>query len=73
MSKPQKFRITKSGTNCKDYPAGTICYGLMMHDYGLASDDTRITGVPHVSVTLDPDGGYPSFTVVAADLEKIND
>lgn len=67
----KKFRIKASGTNCKDYPVGTICYDFMRHDYGLASDDTRITGVPHVSVTLDPDGGYPSFTIVATDLEEV--
>lgn len=24
--------------------------------------------IPHVSVTLDPEGGYPSFTIQAADL-----
>lgn len=68
---PKQFRITKSGTNCKDLPAGTLCYDFLMHDYGLASDDTRITGIPHVSVTLDPKGGYPSFTIVAADLEEV--
>ena len=68
----KKFRIKNAGTNCNDLPAGTICYDLMKHDYGLASDDTRLTGVPHVSVTLDPEGGYPSFTIVAADLEEIH-
>jgi hypothetical protein len=66
-----KYRIKKSGTNCDGHPEGTIVYGLMMHDYGLASDDTRITGVEHVSVTLDPAGGYPSFTIVKSDLEKV--
>src|SRR5262249_52283497 len=67
----KKFRIKESGTNSRDYPAGTICYDLMGHDYGLASDDTRITGMQHVSVTLDPTGDYPSFTVVASSLEEL--
>ena len=69
--KPKKFRIKNSGTNSKDYPAGTICYDLLMHDYGLASDDSRITGVEHVSVTLDETGDWPSFTVVKSDLEPV--
>jgi hypothetical protein len=41
---------------------GTTVYECVAHDYGCASDDTRITGVPHISVTLKPDGGYPFFT-----------
>lgn len=36
----KKFLIKDSGTNSRDYPAGTVCYNLMQHDYGLASDDT---------------------------------
>jgi hypothetical protein len=27
--------------------------------------------VPHVSVTLEPSGDYPTFTVAEADLERI--
>ena len=65
---PKKFTITKDGTNSNGLPAGTVCYDLLKHDYGLASDDTRMTGIPHVSVTLDPEGGYPSFTIQASDL-----
>lgn len=49
--------------------AGDTVYSLRFPDYGLASDDTRMTGVEHRSVTLDPDGGYPSFTHPAAELE----
>lgn len=41
---------------------GTTVYRLSKPDYGLASDDTRITGVAHISLTLDPTGDYPSFT-----------
>ena len=66
-----KYKITKSGTNSGNFPAGTIVYDLRGHDYGIASDDTRMSGIEHVSVTLDPDGNYPSFTVVKDDLEKI--
>ena len=67
----RKFRIRRDGTNSGAHPAGTIVYDLRGHDYGLASDDTRMTGIEHVSVTLDPDGDYPSFTIVKTDLEPI--
>lgn len=50
--------------------AGDTVYRCVGHDYGGASDDTRITGAPHMSVTLDPDGGYPFFTVPVADLDR---
>jgi hypothetical protein len=51
--------------------AGTIVYPARGHDYGLANDDTRMTGVPHKSVTLDKAGGYPTFTSPVPDLEQI--
>lgn len=50
---------------------GTIVYDSMKPDYGLANDDTRFTGVMHISVTLNEDGDYPFFTVPLSDLERI--
>lgn len=50
------------------HPAGTLVYRCKDYDYGLASDDTRATGKPHTSMTLDPSGDYPSFTVPDEDL-----
>jgi hypothetical protein len=44
------------------YPAGTVLFKLAFHDYGLAGDDTRATGVQHVSMTLNPTGDYPGHT-----------
>lgn len=41
---------------------GMTVYKSAKHDYGCASDDTRITGVHHISVTLKEDGDYPFFT-----------
>lgn len=55
-------------TPTTQHPAGTTVYRLEGHDYGLASDDTGNTGIEHVSVTLNADGGYPSFTYPAEDL-----
>ena len=47
---------------------GTVVYEYLNYDYGLASDDTWITGIEHVSVTLNENGDYPSFTVPVTDL-----
>jgi hypothetical protein len=51
---------------------GDTVYHLGMHDYGLAGDDTRTTGVEHVSVTLNSDGSYPSFTIPRYLLREIS-
>ena len=52
-------------------PVGTLVYHLRMHDYGMASDDTRMTGKQHSSMTLDPSGDYPSFTVADSDFTPL--
>lgn len=44
---------------------GTIVYEAKNYDYGLARDDERHTGRPHASMTLEPSGDYPTFTVPA--------
>lgn len=53
--------------------AGDVVYDLVLHDYGLARDDTVAFGVLHKSVTLHPGGVYPGFTVPDADLETLDD
>lgn len=52
------------------YPAGTVVYECVGSDYGCASDDSRIFGVRHISVTVDPKGSYPFFTVPKHKLLK---
>lgn len=42
--------------------AGVTVYAFRKCDYGLASDDSRLSGVEHISVTFNEDGDYPSFT-----------
>lgn len=64
-----KYKIKIAGTNSEGYPAGTIVYDCVKYDYGLSRDDTYFTKIEHVSVTLDPTGDYPSFTVPKTDLE----
>lgn len=52
--------------------AGDAVYDQRGHDYGLASDDTRITGIEHVTVTLNENGDYPGFTVPKHHLIKVD-
>jgi hypothetical protein len=54
-----------------EHPAGTICYLLQGWDHGLSSNDERKTGVKHMTMTLDPNGGPPGFTVPWKDLQQI--
>jgi hypothetical protein len=51
--------------------AGSIVYRVSGYDYGLSRDDTRMTGIEHVSVTFSPEGDYPSFTHPLSALKEI--
>jgi hypothetical protein len=67
----QKYRLLQDSELEPDAKAGMTVYDIKGWDYGLANDDTRAFGAPHKSVTLDPDGGYPSFTVREDLLEPL--
>lgn len=66
----ESYRLLKDSQVKSSVKAGTIVYRCAKYDYGLANDDTRLTGIQHTSVTLKPDGDYPCFTVPTADLER---
>lgn len=68
--KVKKFKVKHDTQFCKK---DEIVYDLMQYDYGLASDDTRVTGVQHTSVTRNSDGDYPSVTIPISALEEICD
>jgi hypothetical protein len=70
---PPKFRVLREREIRGEVhaKAGTIVYGAKGYDYGLASDDSRATGLQHRSVTLKEDGDYPFFTIPERDLELI--
>ena len=53
------------------HAAGTIIYEAKGYDYGLASDDARAFGVPHTSMTIEPSGDYPFFTVPDSDFAPV--
>lgn len=68
--KPKRYRMLKDSTINTEVTAGEIVYACRGYDYGLANDDSRVTGIQHISVTLNADGDYPSFTVPVRDLEE---
>lgn len=74
MSAPRKYRVVALATPFAshiDAKAGDFVYECFGYDYGLASDDTRATGIPHRSVTLSRFGAYPSFTIPEEALEPV--
>lgn len=66
-----RYRLLRDAATNEAAVAGTIVYSCAKHDYGLADDDTRLTGIRHVSVTLNPDGDYPFFTVPEGSIERV--
>ena len=68
---PERYRLMKDSKLEPEAKAGTTVYRCLMHDYSMADLDRRMTGVPHISVTLRQDGDYPFFTVPEPDLERI--
>lgn len=65
-----RFTVLVNAANEPKALAGTSVYSAAKYDYGLASEDTRSTGVEHTSVTLDPNGEYPVFTIPVAHLRR---
>ena len=51
--------------------AGDIVYDCLSYNYGCASDDTRIFGIKHVSVTKNENGRHLFFTIPVSHLESI--
>jgi len=66
----QKYRLKNESLG---RPAGTAVYRYAYHDYGLAGDDTRMTGIEHCSVTEVEDqfAGCGCFTCPVHDLEEV--
>lgn len=70
---PTKYRLLTDSKIEPGATKGTIVYKCAKSDYGCASDDTRITGVQHISITFKSDGDYPFFTHPLKYLEKVSD
>lgn len=66
-----KYKILRSDRANGDIEVGDEVYELHGYDLGLASDDTRATGIKHITVTKNENGDYPGFTIPLIDLEVI--
>jgi len=53
------------------YPEWEIVYECLKDDCGSAAEDTLSTGEEHLSVTTDPNGGYPTFTCPISQLRDV--
>lgn len=53
------------------YPKGLRVYPVVGPDFGIAEDETSLTGKKHISVTLDPSGNVKSgaFPVAIDNIE----
>lgn len=65
---PKAYTVKRADRAASPVQAGATVYQCAHHDYGCARDDTNNTGIEHVSVTLDAEGGYPFFTIPEEDL-----
>lgn len=65
-----RFTVLVNAAHEPKAVAGISVYSAAKHDYGLAGDDTRMTGVEHISVTLESSGEYPVFTIPLKDLRR---
>lgn len=67
----KRYRMLKDSEIEPKAIRGMIVYDCKSWDYGCAHDDTRVTGIEHISVTLKADGDYPFFTVPVNAIEEI--
>lgn len=72
MSNPRQYRMRVDRVLNGEVmaKAGDIVFRPGLCDYGLASDDTRLTGIDHICVSHVND--YPLFTVPVRDVEEVN-
>ncbi len=68
----QKYRVLRRDRAAVEVPETTVfvfeCAG---YDFGCAADDTLLLEMAHISVTFDPTGAYPFFTIPLCDLEVV--
>ena len=53
------------------FKQGDVVTRCRLVTYGLCSYDAHATGIGHMAMTLDSDGGYPFFTVPINVIEPL--
>ncbi|OOG85691.1 hypothetical protein B0E42_12875 [Pseudomonas sp. A25(2017)] len=64
-----KYKMLQDSVINPDVKLGSLVYDCVEEDFGCAKAESDFTGLPHISVTLDPDGGYPCFVAPLGILE----
>jgi len=65
-----KYKFKRTDRASVEIPTGQeFCYTFSGCNYGCANDDSRLTGVEHDAMTLDPSGNGHFFTIPKEDLE----
>lgn len=64
MRKPRTFSMPS-------LLGSTTVYECLETDFGCALEESLESGVPHLSVTLEPSGEYPFFTCPMTHLREI--
>ena len=71
LRKMKKYEVLSKVSHAANVNIGDVVFDCTMFDYGLSSDDTRMLGIEHISVTYNEDGSYPFFTIPVKDLREI--
>ena len=66
------FKVLRADRAANPVEVGEAVYRCTGYDYGCARDDTAMRGIVHISVTKDPAGDYPFFTIPLEDLEAVS-
>jgi hypothetical protein len=72
---PKQYKVIRVGRggSAGRCEVGDTVYEQAGYDYGLSSDDERMTGMPHITVTKNSDGSYPGFTIPRMDLLSLDE
>lgn len=70
---PAKYRIKDTPVMDPPVNKGDVVYACTQDDFDTAISMSQITGIHHVSVTLDPTGDYPFFPIPTHNLEQMRD
>lgn len=66
-----KYKLIAPINHAPDAEVGCTVYEYTGCTYGLVSEDTHMTGIEHIAVTLKSDGDTPFFTAPIRSLVKL--
>lgn len=64
-----KYLVCRADRSSSPVAVGQTLY-VGNHDYGIASEDSRMTGIEHISLCKTEEGS-PTFTIPKADVLRV--